>query len=268
MSHNTSPPPIRRVTYGLGAAALAASLFGCSPSGQINSLNEAKQIAAACPPGKQIAGRAAIDVSGERLAVAGDQGRLAPVRSLAERVAVCGGHLRIDVFAATAGATAALYDSDLHAQGATEIARLRRVPGMVEEVMAAVTKNLPVAANTLPRAGTDVLAQFTLASEYIRQLDPSGDRYVLDLVISSGGVQTVGTSLSDPSLTPEQAMQLADRVVAPNLSGATVRLTDVGKTPGRSLPTSYVDALKAFYTKACQASRAASCAVVTDAAGR
>lgn len=273
MSHTPFHRHIRPgLACALGTAVVAISLVGCSISAQPANLASAKQIAASCPQGRQLAGRAALDVSGDRLSVAAEPGRLAPVRELAERVAVCGGHLRIEVFAGSASATAAVYDSELHAPGATENARLRRVPKMVDEVMNTVTTQLDSAAATLPRNGTDVLAQFGLSSEYVVQLGAhmgsDQARYVLALVITTDGAQTAPPSLADPGLTAPEAVELAGPVTVPNLAGADVRLTDVGKAVGRSLPTGYVDALKAFYIAVCQASQAASCAVVTDAAGR
>ncbi|WP_338773034.1 hypothetical protein V7968_16335 [Nocardia vulneris] len=243
-------------------------LFGCSASGHIANLAEVKQIAASCPPGRQIAGRAAIDVGDGRVKVAAESGRLAPVRELVQRVATCDGHLRIDVFAGSASATAAVFDGKLHAQGATENARLKRVPKMVDEVMATVTTKLPTAASTLAQDGKDVVAQFGLSTEYLRQLDPERSRYVLDVVITTDGAQTSRPVLTDANLTSADAEPLAQGVAAPDLSGAQVRVTDVGKTADRSMPTSYVDALKVFYRTVCQATKADACMVVTDAAGR
>jgi len=260
--------PLRSPLSTLMVAAAVAGLVGCSSTGQLGNLAEIKQIAASCPLGHEIAGFAAIDVSGARLAVAGDAGRLAPVHQLAERVTACGGHLRVDVFSGGEGAVGSVYDADLHAPGATENARLRRIPSMVDDVMTTITKNLPTVAATLPRTGKDIDALFGLSGEYVHQLDPDGTRYVLNLVITTDGVQTEPPSLTDPALTADKAVQLASLVQAPNLSGADVSLTDIGKPPDRSLSSGYVDALKAFYRTVCAATKAAHCTIVTDAAGQ
>ncbi|BCK57867.1 hypothetical protein [Nocardia wallacei] len=259
---------MRAATLAFIAVLLAVTMIGCSSGTAPHDLAEAKQIVASCPEGRQIAGRAAIDVSGSRRTVAADDGRLDPVRELVRRAAVCGGHLRVDAFSGSSAATAAVYDGDLHLPGATENARLRREPAVTDSVMAEVSKNLPAASAKLPAGGTDVIAQLGLSAEYVRQLDPDGSRYVLHTVITTDGAQTERVVLADPALMPERAVQLADRLPAPDLSGADVRLTDIGKVAGPPPSTSYVDALKAFYAAFCAKTHAARCVVVTDGAGR
>ncbi|WP_280410292.1 hypothetical protein [Nocardia brasiliensis] len=258
----------RHALVGLVAIPLAVTAVGCSSGSAPHDLAEAKQIAATCPAGRQIAARAAIDVSGSRRDVAGEAGRLDPVRQLVRYTLLCGGHLRIDAFSGSSAATAAVFDSDMHLQGATENARLRREPAMTDSMMAEVAKTLPIVSEKLPAGGTDITAQLGLSAEYVRQLDPDGSRYVLHTVITTDGLQTEGVSLADPTLTPDRAARLADQVPAPDLSGADVRLTDIGKVAGPPPPTQYSDALKAFYNRLCAATHAAHCTVVTDGAGR
>ncbi|CAM4364025.1 hypothetical protein NONI108955_22745 [Nocardia ninae] len=258
----------RHAQLGLVAALLAATAAGCSSGSAPRNLTEAKQIAASCPEGRQIAGRAAIDVSGSRRAVADEDGRLDPVRDLVRMVAICGGDLRVDAFSGSSASTAAVYDGEPRLHGATDNARFRREPAVTDSVMAEVKKNLPVVSAKLPAGGTDISAQLGLSGEYKRQLDPNGSRYDLHLVITTDGVQTEGVSLTDPALTPDRAAQLAKQVSAPDLSGADVRLTDIGKVAGSPPSTQYIDALKAFYTALCAQTKAAGCVVVTDGAGR
>ncbi len=247
--------------------AVLLSLTGCATTSAPANVADGKQIAAACPSDHQIAGRAAIDVSTHMRAVAGDAGRLAPVRQLVRRVVICGGHLRADVFSGSSASTASVFDGDLKLPGATENARLRREPALTDQVMAQITKNLPIAADKLPLTGSDILAQFGMSAEYKQQLDPDGTRFVLDLVATTDGVQSEGVSLSDPTLTVARALALAGQVRMPDLSGASVQMTSVGKTAGPAPSTEYVDALKAFFGKVCAASGATHCAVVTDGAG-
>ncbi len=252
------------IAVAAAATTVAVGLTACAVPTPPGDLAELKKVAAVCPEGRQIAGRAAIDVSGDRLDVAAEDGRLLPVRALAERVAVCRGLLRIEVFGGSAGATSSVYDGPLHAAGATENARLKRVPKMVDEVMATVKDRLPDAADTLSRDGKDIVAQFGLSAELGRQLDSDGTRYVLDLVITTDGAQTAPPSLTDPNLTVARAEQLAQQVTPVDLTGSTVRMTDIGKAPGRSFSTPYVEAIKAFFRRVCEASKAASCLIVTD----
>ncbi|WP_280450673.1 hypothetical protein [Nocardia cyriacigeorgica] len=261
---------IHRISVGapLMAAALLFGVVGCASTPTPLNLADGKQIAASCPEGRQLAGRAAIDVSTHMRAIAGDAGRLDPVQQLVRRVMICGGHLRVDAFSGSSAATAGVFDADLHLPGATENARLRREPAMTEDIMKQITENLPKAAAALPLTGSDILAQFGMSTEYFQQLDPDGTRYTLDLVFSTDGAQSEGISLGDTSLTVDHAEALATRVTAPNLSGASIQLTNIGKTANPAPSTSYVDALKAFYGRVCQASGAARCTVVTDGAGR
>ncbi|MCP2290953.1 hypothetical protein [Nocardia amikacinitolerans] len=251
----------------LFASVALFGLTGCDVSHTPVNLADAKQIAASCPSGREIAGRAAIDVSAHMRPIAADAGRLDPVRQLVRRTLICGGHLRIDAFSGSSAATAAVFDADLHLPGATETARLRREPAMTDEVMATITKQLPIAAEKLPLTGSDILAQFGMAAEYVQQLDPDGSRFALYLVITTDGAQSEGTALTDPTLTVERALVLAERVRVPDLTGATVQMTSIGKTADPAPPTAYVDALKAFFTSVCKAT-GAYCTVVTDGAAR
>ncbi|MCX4098051.1 hypothetical protein [Nocardia sp. alder85J] len=258
-----------RTAAALLAVPIAMTLAsGCAQTAGLVNLADAKQIAASCPEGHQLAGRAAIDVSTHMRAIAADAGRLDPVRRLVRRVVICGGSLRVDAFSGSSAATANVYDGDLHLPGATENARLRREPAETDEVMAQIRKNLPDAAAKLPLTGSDVLAQLGMDAEYTEGLDPDGSRYVLDSVIVTDGVQSAGVSLIDPTLTVERAIALAKQVHVPKLPGASVQFTSIGKTADPAPPTAYVDAVKAFFTRACANTGAARCSVVTDAAGR
>ncbi|WP_433576803.1 hypothetical protein [Nocardia brasiliensis] len=247
-----------------------ATTLACSTPTEstVGGLAEAKATLASCPTGVRLASRGAIDVSGPMRHVAGDPGRLDPIRNLVNLTVICGGHLRIEAFGGSSAQTTALYDGDVDLPGATENARLRRAPGMVDEVMAAVTKNLSTAAARLPENGTDIVAQLGLSAEYKQQLDPEGSKYQLRVVITTDGRQTEQVALTDPALTEASARALAQQVQAPNLSGADVLLAGIGKSAGPAPLTRIVDALKAFHGQVCKNSGAARCTVVTDGAGR
>lgn len=257
--------PIRLAAVTVTALSIAIS--GCAESSAPVSLAEGKQIAASCPEGHQVAGRAAIDVSTHMRAIAADAGRLDPLRELVRRVMICDGHLRVDAFSGSSAATANVFDGDLAISGATENARLRREPAKTDEVMAAISKQLPTAAAKLPLTGSDIVAQLGMDAEFVQQLDPAGSRYVLDALIVTDGVQSEGVALTDPSLTVEHATALAGRVRVPKLPNATLRFTSIGKTANPAPPTEYVNALKAFFTTVCTATGAVRCTVVTDGTG-
>ncbi|QLY30397.1 hypothetical protein H0264_35630 [Nocardia huaxiensis] len=256
-------------TVVMASIFLAVMLVvGCGASTGPVSLSDGKQIADACPSGRSVAGRAAIDVSTHMRPIAADAGRLDPVRQQVRRTLICGGHLRVEVFSGSSASTAAVYDGELKLPGATENARLRREPAMTEDIMAEIRRNLPDAAATLPLTGSDITAQFGMSAEYLAQLSPYGSRFMLDMLVVTDGVQSEGFDLTDPALTPERAKVLAGQVTVPELPGAVVQFTSIGKTANPAPPTAYVDGLKVFFTEVCMATGAARCTVVTDAAGR
>ncbi|MDV7102073.1 hypothetical protein R4227_18605 [Gordonia amicalis] len=180
------------------------------------------------------------------------------------RTAVCGGHFRLTIFSGSqVGQT--VFDGDLRADGATEIARLRKVPKIVDETMNAVNKALPAARDKLPGDGTDTTAQYQVAAEYFAQAKPTTGTALMEFTMLTDGISTVPTELSDRNLATGDAMRLARTVTPAQLPGINVRIIGVGRTSGdEQLPSAYVDALKAFQAEVCRASRAASCLIVTD----
>lgn len=240
-----------RKIIALAAAALAAvGLTACGGTGAVGRLAELKRVARTCPAHAQLAAYVAWDarrrLRGPQVAAA----RLASLQKTAEKVAACGGSLRVVAFGATAASTARLFDGELDPRGATENARLLRVPGLVDHVLRQVRQTLPGALSELSGQGADPLSQLAAAEEYRRQL---GGGQALHVVIETSGVT------SGP--------QLASNGAAPNLRGADVVLAGIGKAGrGAPMPTADVAALRAFYGRACERTRADSCLVVSDLA--
>jgi len=162
--------------------------------------------------------------------------------------------------------TAVLLDKALNPAGQTENARLNRVPSMVDEAIATINANYPTVLQVVQSQGTDVLAQFQLAHEYITQLNAGSNTYQLQLVLITDGIQNEGITLNTPDLTAAVAQSLAEKVNVGSLKPAHIAITGIGRVvEGHRPPTSYVDALKTFYTTVCgRATDPSNCSITTD----
>lgn len=236
----------------------ACSALGGQASGE---LGEDQQLLAACPD-KKLASMASVDVSGTGRDDEIARQHLEAISFVVRRTAICGGHLRVIAFAGTSAVTHELFDGELELPGATDIARLRRAPGLVEEVMGAVTESYREALSVPPLAdGSDVTGQYRLAYEYGAQL---GDGYKLEFLLGTDGFQTTGTSAFDHPLSADEAAQLAERLDLPALPGASVIVAGLGKVRGTPPPSEVVEGLVRFYDAVCARTRAAECRSVTD----
>jgi hypothetical protein len=245
------------------AAMASASLAGCGSSGAVGHLGELKRLANGCPANAHLAAYIAWDVRrtlrGPRIVAA----RLGALEQTAERVAACGGQLRVVAFGPTAASIARLYDGELRPRGATENARLLRVPHLVDQVLKHVRKQLPDVLAEVSGQGADPLSQFPAAEQFRRQL---GTGYALHLVIETSGLgRNVPTS--ENALAEGSASRLAANEAVPDLTGAEVIVAGLGKV-GRlaPTPTPVVEALRAFYGQVCERTNADSCLVITDLA--
>ena len=242
-------------------AALACGLLAaCSPS-MGGELGQLEAMASNCPQAGKPATFVAIDVSDTMRSADIAASQLGVVHTMAEQTAVCSGHLRVSAFSSSATATSTLFDGELAPPGATEPARLRRIPDLVDGAMQVVESKLQDATIQLPGDGTDVVAQLGNAGEYLKQL---GSDFVLEAVLVTDGVATAGTITNTPNFEVAAAADLAGRVPVPDLSGSTVLFTGIGRTAGTPPPSSYVDALKRFYADACARTMARSCLAVSD----
>jgi len=245
------------------AAAVPASLAGCGNTGAIGHLGELKRLVRTCPAHAPFAAYVAWDVRrtlrGARIAAA----RLESLEQTAERVAVCGGPLRVVAFGPTAASTARLYDGELRPRGATENARLLRVPHLVEEVTDRVRRELPGVLAEVSGQSADPLSQFAAAEQFRRQL---GGGYALHVVIETSGFGP-GVPTADNLAARDPASRLAANVAAPDLAGTDVTVAGLGKVGRRApTPTPVVEALRHFYGQICERANAGSCLVITDLA--
>ncbi|MDX1870709.1 hypothetical protein SBI67_01120 [Mycolicibacterium sp. 120266] len=225
----------------------------------------AEQIAASCPAGSKVASLVTSDESGSSVGATAGPARQRVIRQVAERTAICGGHLRVALFAGSMiGVT--VFDDDLRLDGATQNARLRKASKVVDAVMEEVDAALPDASAHLAGGATDIVGQYQLGAEYAAQLSTSAP-VTLEQTIVTDGIQTAGSDLEDTALTGPQAVDMAALFAVPDLTGATVRLIGIGRRADDApLPTPYIAALRAFHTAVCERTQA-TCTVVTDPAG-
>jgi hypothetical protein len=243
------------------AAAVTASagLAGCGSTGAIGHLGELKHVARTCPEHAHLATYVGWDVRrtlrGPRITAA----RLESLEQTAERVAACGGRMRVVAFGATAASTARLYDGELRPRGATENARLLRVPHLAGGVVEHVRRQLPAVLAEVSGQGADPLSQFAAAEQFRRQL---GTGYALHVVIATSGF---GPDV--PTAQDAAASSLAASTTVPDLMGADVVVAGIGKVAGRApTPTPVVERLRNFYGQVCRRTHAGSCLVITDLA--
>lgn len=254
-------PQVSRRTRRVGILAVtvvatSVALTGCTghASGELGRL---QSLLATCPD-RPVNVLNLVDGSGTTQSAEIAREYLATIDADVEKAAVCGGHVTVAAFG-TNSVTAPIYDRDLEAPGSTDIAKLRRVPGMVDEVMAEVTKNYAPAVKLLPEGGTDVTGLFRLLGE-ARDLRPDMQ---LQATISTDGLTNQGIVI-DHILTDAEATALADSVSVPDLSGATISVVGIGRVAGDPLSSDFIVGLKAFYTRLCQNTKADTCLVVTD----
>ena len=250
-----------RRTYAVMIAGISL-LTACTAT--IPNMTHAEAVASSCPAAS-IAALVAIDESGSRRSAITEPAQQQLIRDIAERTAICGGHLRVMLFSGSM-ISATVFDGDLRLDGATTNARLRKAPKAVESVMEQVNAALPDASKQLTDDATDIVGQYQHGAEYAAQLSATGS-FHLEQTILTDGIQTAEVDLSDPTLTPDQAQALAATFAASDLTGATVRLVGIGRQADDApLPTPYIAALRAFHTAVCEKT-GATCTVVTDAAG-
>ena len=240
-----------------------AILAACGSTGAIGQLGELKRFAERCPAHGHLGAYVAWDVRrtlrGPRITAA----RLESLEKTAERVAACGGPLRVVAFGPTAASTARVYDGELRPRGATENARLLRVPRLVDQAMKQVRERLPDVLAEVSGQSADPLSQFAAAEQFRRQL---GSGYALHVVIETSGFGP-GVPTAESLADGDSASRLAANVAAPDLTATEVIVAGLGKVARRApTPTPVVEALRHFYGQICERTNADSCLVITDLA--
>lgn len=240
----------------------AVTLTGCgassSPRGE---LGENQAILATCDPTAPPASFVQVDGTGSSNSDAILNERMAAVEQVVRKTAICSGYLRVVVFSSSSAATAQLFDGPLHLEGATANAKLKGVPALVSSTMDQIRKTYNPAVAGLSGGGSDITAQYRLASEWISQL---GGNLKLHLYLLTDGFQNVGVDLGARALTQQEAAGLADQAAVPQLPGASVVVAGLGRVAGNPPPSQVVEGLVAYYDRLCQRTGAARCVSVTD----
>lgn len=250
-----------RVRHAVTALAGIPLTLGVLTACQLSSTAGGTTYAQNCPKDSKLATSVHLDVSGSFVTDKLDGQRLAVVRDAIGRTAACEGHLQIRAFAGSQAGTAVLYDAELKLKGATETARLRRIPALIDEVSeqvaGAYTKVPPMTG------GTDIVGQLRGDQEYVAQL---GQGYSLWSVTATDGLQTAGVRWRDLTKAGTAEAQ-AQHLTLADLSGLNAEVLFVGignTTDGAAPPTSVVDAVKSFYRVICQRLSSRRCEVATD----
>jgi hypothetical protein len=249
-----------------GAVAITAATTACSVGAlQSGELDELQRIHATCQA-KPPAAMVRIDGTDSSNSDAITAERLNAVESITRETAVCGGRLRVAVFSSSSAGTVTLYDGVLRPPGATTNARLRRVPKLVDKAMSQIRSGDASAVAKLPGGGSDIIAQYRLAGEWISQL---GGGYRLRFVLLTDGFQTTGVNFYRQALTKQAAIALADRTTVPKLPGASVTVAGLGRVAGSPPSSATVNGLATYYDALCARTGAAACTSVIDyAVGR
>lgn len=248
----------RRAIVMVYSVSLAAFVSACGGVGTVTKLNHLRQVAKGCPD-SPVAAFVALDargsLRGRQLTVA----RLAAVENLATKVAVCGGgRLRVVAFGPSPAATATVFDGGLHPAGATENARLIRVPGIVSKAVGEVEQGLPPAFRQLTRNGADPVAQLGGARDFSDELGPGAAVFVL--------IETSGLTRMTARLTKATAVKLARQVSVPDLHEASVTFAGLGRVGAGPPPsTTTIDALRTYFETVCRQT-GARCRAVADIA--
>lgn len=260
-----SEPLARDRRIALAVIAFIVTLLTLAGCGSISSsrgeLANNQRILATCDPSAPPASLVEIDGTGSSASDAITAERMTAIEAIVRRTTICSGHLRVILFSASSAASTTLFDEPLRLDGATDNARLKRVPGVVADVMTKIRQGYGPAAAALPGGGSDITAQYRLAAEWIGQV---GGNFQLHLYLLTDGFQTVGVALDARALSKAEAAALAGQVSVPELPGASVVVAGLGRVAGSPPPSAVVEGLVAYYDALCQKTGAAKCVSVTD----
>ena len=260
MSTHCKSPRLHHVLAGL-LIPTALTLTACSPQVNITGeLGQDQATLAACSG--RLASMVSVDVSGSgRDQSIADQ-HVKAISAVVRRTSICGGHLKVVAFSGTSAMTRKIYDGELQLAGATDIARLRKVPALVDETMNEISKGYRVALSAPPQGNSsDITGQYRLAGEYAAQL---GSGYRLNYFLLTDGFHNTGLGVIDRVLSAAAAKALAQRVSVPALKGASVTVAGLGKVAGAPPKSDMVEGLVRFYDAICARTQAAECRSVTD----
>jgi hypothetical protein len=163
-----------------------------------------------------------------------------------ERTGDCGGRLIAGAHSNSSAATVTLLDVELHPEGATEIARDRKLGPLVDDTMEQLRSEVDAALDRLPADGSDLTAALRFVSDQSSR-HASGDT-TIDVTIYTDAISNVGPlALNDPRVTPDDAARTAAAAPDPITEGINdLRIEGVGHVAGSNQPPSdFVDVITA-----------------------
>lgn len=255
-----------RKSLPAGILVIVAAVSSCAAAP--GELGDLQRVAQSCPKNHVVAEFVADDFSGSGRNSELFETRIGVIDDLLRRAVVCEGTLRVVAFSSSTSASEQIFDGSFKLDGATQIAKLRKAPKVIDSTLSHIKARLKEALKTVPNSGSDPIGIADLASEYIQQLNAKGhsQAYRLDANILTDGVQNAGRiSFSRQTFTVEAATRFAAQVSASPLpKDSTLTYSGIGKAAGKPLPSDFVRALKTFYTAFCIRTGAGHCSVVTD----
>ncbi len=262
MAHSHGSRALVRAVQAFNVLVLAVlliALAACSLGPTSGPLADGKAWAATCPKG-QLAAYQGIDISGTFAEKSFGRTNEQVLRDVASRAAACDGHLRVVAFAGTSAQTFELFDGRLALPGATDNARWRRLPDVVEGVVTEVARRYEDAVASEPHSGSDIVGQLRLTREYADQI---GANAYLSVIFTTDGMQSVAVRPTQVT-TPEEARAFADELPVPTLGGE-LQVVGLGhRTDGQDVSSSTVELLKAFWNRICAQTGSKRCSAVTD----
>ena len=161
-----------------------------------------------------------------------------------ERTADCGGRLIAGAHSNSSAATVTLLDIELHPEGATEIARDRKLGPLVDQTMAQLRTEIDAAMDRLPADGSDLTAAMRFVSDQASR--HASDNTTIDVTIYTDAISNVGPlALNDPGVTVDDAARTAAEAPDPATAGINeLRIEGIGHVAGTNQPPSdYVEVI-------------------------
>ncbi|WP_120003345.1 hypothetical protein [Nesterenkonia muleiensis] len=267
----TTHTNLRRPVY-LAATITAGITFlsACGDSAvSPEQFHELREVAQACPADENpVYTQLRIDESGSARSanLAGTPRTV--VEEYLTYTAACGGRFSLVAFSAGAADTAPILEETITRVGATRNSHLRNaVPELVETSMEAIDAAYPQVAEELD-VSTDVVAQFRGGQEFLAQARAASPEAEANIVLVTDGLNTQGSGRVPAEATVEEALELADNIDVPDLSGANLRIVGIGQVAsGENPSTAHIEALTAFYQLMGERTGADEVLVVTEHQG-
>jgi hypothetical protein len=155
-----------------------------------------------------------------------------------ERTGDCGGRLIAGAHSTSSAATVTLLDVELHPEGATEIARDRKLEPLVTDTMKQLRAEIDAAMDRLPADGSDLTAGFQFIADQASR--HASNKTTIDATLYTDAISNTGPlALNEPDATVDAAKRTAASAPDPSVSGINeLRIEGVGHVAGKNQPPS------------------------------